>query len=34
MDAPPGSIMPSASVRHAIVLAVPMTPNVPAVGAN
>ena len=32
--APPGSIMPSASVHSAIVLAVPITMQVPAVGAN
>ena len=34
MQAPPGSIMPSASVMQAMVLAVPMTMQVPAVGAN
>ena len=32
--APPGSIMPSASVMQAIVLAVPITMQVPAVGAS
>ena len=34
MQAPPGSIIPSASVMQAMVLAVPMTMQVPAVGAN
>src|SRR6202042_880327 len=32
--AAPGSIMPSASVAHAIVLAVPITPHVPMGGAS
>ena len=34
MVAPPGNIMPIASTMHAIVLAVPMTPQVPALGTN
>ena len=34
MVAPPGSIMPSASVMQAMVLAVPITMQVPAVGAS
>ena len=34
MAAPPGSIMPRASLRQAMVLAVPITPQVPAVGAS
>ena len=32
--APPGIIIPSTSVMHAMVLAVPMTMQVPAVGAS
>ncbi len=34
MHAPPGSIMPIASVHSAIVLAVPITMHVPAAGAS
>ena len=34
MAAPPGSIMPSDSAMHAIELAVPITMQVPAVGAS
>ena len=34
MHAPPGSIMPIASVTQAMVLAVPITMQVPAVGAS
>ena len=34
MQAPPGSIMPIASVTQAMVLAVPITMQVPALGAS
>ena len=33
-DAPPGIVMPSASAMHAIVLAVPMTEQVPTLGTS
>ncbi len=33
-DAPPGTVMPSASAMHAIVLAVPITEQVPTLATN
>ena len=33
-DAPPGTHMPSASTMHAIVLAVPITEQVPTLATN
>ena len=33
-DAPPGIVMPSASAMHAIVLAVPITEQVPTLATN